>query len=154
MQTSSASSTEVDPPWLKSPSQEDRSKRLLDTDEESLPNSHRKTTPLSAGRHGGRRQTLGYGSDGEEDDRSFDDDCCCCPLDPVSLGIVFFHAVCFCLGLAGIAVNIKHLTKPKSTIDTGSVDGNYQALLDRSYSVGFCILMVICEIDWRFGKLT
>lgn len=95
----------------------------------------------AAGR--GRRSNVSNYASEDEDDKGLEDDCCCCPMDPVLLGIAFFHGICICLGIAGIAVNIHHIMRP-------SEQGRYQDILLRSYSAAFCVIMVFSEIDWRF----
>jgi hypothetical protein len=85
----------------------------------------------------------GYHSEDDISEKGYDEDCCCFPLDPVLLTLTFFHGICICLGLAGITVNIHHLTKPDE-------QRQYQDIIMRSYTIAFCCAMVLCELDWRF----
>jgi hypothetical protein len=141
LSTNNGSSAE-DPPWLKSPPKEEKSGRKS----AGVDGSSRVSTPMSIGRARrsyGASQGHGYDSAADDDDADFNEDCCCCPMDPVLLGVGFFHGICLCLALAGLAVNVHHLTKHSET-------GQTQDILRRSYTSSFCLLMVFCEIDWRF----
>ena len=195
MQTKTAVSSD-DPPWLNPPPKEERPGRRSAAGAAgagggagtSEPGS-RLTTPLSSGRmrqsYGGGN--LGYDSaDDDDDDATFNEDCCCCPMDPILLGITFFHGICFVLGLAGLAVHLHHLTRwgravegavtadmrsnggssassNSSSSSSSSGDNSYsisdsypghhhslKELLLQCYDVVFCLLIVVCEVDWRF----
>jgi hypothetical protein len=97
----------------------------------------------SAGRGRGERGRSygGYRSDDEELERG--EDCCCCPLDPVLIGMSAFHGVCGLLGIAGVAVNAHHILSPEEK-------GKYLDIILRGYSLCFCFVIIVCEIDWRF----
>jgi len=135
-----------EPQWLKTPPQEERNSRRntgagAAGGDDAGGGKGGRMSMGTAGR--GRRSNVSNYVSEDEDERGFEDDCCCCPMDPVLLGIAFFHGICICLGFAGIAVNIHHITRPHE-------QGMYQDIVLRAYSVAFSTIMVICEVDWRF----
>jgi len=142
---SSGDSGDPEPQWLKTPPQEERNNRRstgAGGGEDATGKGSRMSMSAAAGR--GRRSNIStYDASEDEDEKGFEDDCCCCPMDPVLLGIAFFHGICICLGIAGIAVNIHHIMQPNE-------QGLYQDIILRSYSAVFCVIMVFCELDWRW----
>ena len=146
MQTTQTGSGE-DPSWLKSPKDEQRKNGRKSGAASDAANGSRVSTPLSSGR-GRRSYGGGYDSAADDDDMNYNEDCCCCPMDPILLGIVFFHGICLCLGLSCIAINIHHLTH--SFTSEKSTTGHVQDIICRTYMIIFAIIMIICEVDWRF----
>ena len=59
------------------------------------------------------------------------------------VGISIFHGACGVLGVAGAAVNAHHILRPEE-------QGQYVDMALRAYSASFCLVMIVCEIDWRF----
>jgi hypothetical protein len=186
MQTNNSAVSSEDPPWLKSPPKEERQGRRSaagganggGTGTGGADSGSRLTTPLSSGRGRQSYGNPGYDSAEEDDDANYNEDCCCCPMDPILLGITFFHGICFVLGLAGVAVHLHHLTRWGRAVENAvttdgsgsgsgssshssssgsdisdSYPGHHHSLKElflRCYDVVFCLLIIVCETDWRF----
>jgi hypothetical protein len=145
MKTTSNNNTN-DPAWLTGQTTPPESRRsstasYADDDVDRVGSGGRRYTNSKV-RLNTKGKYYSYISDGE-DGEDGDEDCCCCPMDPVLLGITIFHAISGLLGLAGIAVNIFHLIQPEES-------GLYQDIVQHSYCCVFCMIIMICEIDWRF----
>ncbi len=137
---------DTEPQWLKSPPQEDRSSRRSSSGTvrgASEDGQSKSRASLGLGGKARRSNTAGGYHSEEDNDFAYGDGVCCCSMDPLLLGIVFFQGICGCLGIAGVVANIQHITHPVA-------EGQYQDIIMRAYSMSFCCIIVLCEIDWRF----
>ena len=141
-----------DPAWLQNSPKDSRRNSMISSydddgfdDDGGSPsrNNGRTKRGLSKSIKGGRRTKYGYVSDDEDENENDMEDCCCCPMDPVLFGMTIFHSISGILGIAAFAANIYHLTSPEE-------HGMYQDILQHSYCCIFCIIVIICEVDWRW----
>ena len=101
-----------------------------------------KLKEMKAGKGTIKWKTKNYAHD--DDDDGADDSsscCCCCPSDPVLFSFQCFHFTSGLTGLAAFVANIYTFWNPNL--------GTKDAII-RGYTLLFCILIVIVELDWRF----
>jgi hypothetical protein len=79
----------------------------------------------------------------EHEEEDSEEDCCfgCCHSDPLLLSFQLFHFASGMVGLAALAANVYTYASP---------DLNVKIAIVRAYTILFCLLIVIVEVDWRY----